>query len=107
MRTAIRSAAERLDVGCPEPAEVLARTESTLSCWASSKTRKRSLSGPSVVTWAAVTERLLSVAGQRAVVDAAGRRPADARRPARVAVSRCPQWDRHATSGPKGRRILF
>ena len=33
--TAIRSAADMLDVGWPEPAEVLHRIESTRSCWAS------------------------------------------------------------------------
>lgn len=42
----MRSAADRLEVGWPEPAAVLARTESTRSCWASSKTWARSLSGP-------------------------------------------------------------
>jgi len=46
MSTAIRSAADMLDVGWPDPAAVLARTESTRSCWASSKTSARSEAGP-------------------------------------------------------------
>ena len=33
-----------LEVGCPEPAEVLDRMESTRSCWATSAAKARSTS---------------------------------------------------------------
>src|SRR5215472_809157 len=45
MSTASRSAADMLEVGCPEPADVLALIESTLNCWPSSRSS-------SSVTWA-------------------------------------------------------
>jgi hypothetical protein len=39
-----------LEVGCPDPADVLDRTESTLSCWASSAAKARSTSVDGVGT---------------------------------------------------------
>src|SRR4051812_41165176 len=48
--TAMRSDADMLDVGWPEPAEVLARMASTRSCWASSWMALKSSEFTSVVT---------------------------------------------------------
>src|SRR5487761_867462 len=45
-RTAIRSAADMLDVGCPDPALVLARIPSTRICWATSPTKSSAGSAP-------------------------------------------------------------
>src|ERR1700674_3339275 len=51
MRTAIRSAADIDEVGCPDPAAVLQRIESTRSCWPSCRANSRSvLASVSVVT---------------------------------------------------------
>src|SRR5215470_3455788 len=60
MSTASRSAADMLEVGCPEPADVLARIESTLSCWPSSRSSSRVTSAADSTAWSPLMLHLIS-----------------------------------------------
>src|SRR5258708_37277226 len=60
MSTASRSAASRREVGCPEPADVLARIESTLSCWPSSRSSSNVTSAADSTAWSRLMLHLIS-----------------------------------------------
>src|SRR5215469_6331844 len=60
MSTASRSAADMLEVGWPEPADVLARIESTLSCWPSSRSSSNVTSAADSTAWSPLMLHLIS-----------------------------------------------